>query len=238
MPFRKIDPRIWGDAKFRRLSDDAKLLWFYFLTNPHLTNLPGVFQAWPEGMARDLGWLDEPTTEKPCRLDAAFKEITDLKMAIYDDIAGLIYIPRAYFFNLPDNINVVKGWAVWFFQLPECPLRERILNDFKHNLERYRKGYSEPFTKPYEEPFAKPYAKQERRGKERKGKERKCEGEDEPQASVGRSAPSRPPPSLGSQEQQQEEDRLTHLAKTDPSKFSESLPPWLQSAFKKSKGIE
>jgi hypothetical protein len=233
MPFRKIDPRIWGDAKFRRLSDDAKLLWMYLLTNNHLTNLPGVFHAWPETMGRDIGWSgDDPQN---FRFETAFKEITDLKMAIYDDTGGLIYIPRAYFFNLPDNLNVVKGWAVWFFQLPECPLRERILNDFKHNLERYRKGYSEPFTKPYEEPLAKPYAKQERRGKERKGKERKCEGEDD--GSSGRS-PQSSAPSLASQEQQQEEDRLTHLSKTDPSKFSESLPPWLQAAYKKSKGMK
>lgn len=32
--YRKIDPRIWNDAKFSHLSNDAKLLFIYLLTSP------------------------------------------------------------------------------------------------------------------------------------------------------------------------------------------------------------
>lgn len=233
MPFRKIDPRIWVDAKFRRLSDEGKLLWFYLLTNHHLKSIPGVFQAWPETMARDLGW-------DPLDLDSTLQEILDCKMAIYDQTVGLIYIPRSFFYNYPDNINVVKHWVTWFRELPECVLKDNILKEIKVNLERYRKGYSKPFNEPFPKPYAKPYrggiaTEQEKEQEKEKEQEGECEGEP---ASVGRSAPSRPPPSLGSKQQRQEEEHLANLATTDPEKFSESLPPWLQSAFKKSKGIE
>ena len=37
--FRKIDPRIWNDAKFAALSSEAKLLFLYLLTSPAMTIL-------------------------------------------------------------------------------------------------------------------------------------------------------------------------------------------------------
>lgn len=240
MPFRKIDPCIWGDAKFRQLSEDAKLVWFYLLTNHHLKSIPGVFQAWPETMARDMGWGEDPHN---FRFETAFKEITDPKMATYDDTAGLIYIPKAFFFNLPDNLNVVKGWAIWFKELPECPLKDRILNDFKNNLERYRKGYSKPFAEPFTQPLHKRYAKQSRQGiatekekeqEKEKEKEREFEGEPNSQRKPsGRAVGQDLPPSRLAQEQD-----LAHLSKTDPAKFAESLPEHLRGLYKKSKGIE
>jgi hypothetical protein len=36
--YRKVDPRMWGDAKFRALSQDGQRVWFYLLTGPEVTN--------------------------------------------------------------------------------------------------------------------------------------------------------------------------------------------------------
>ena len=42
--YRNVSVRMWGDEKFRRLFQDAKLLWLYLLTGPHTTILPGLFE--------------------------------------------------------------------------------------------------------------------------------------------------------------------------------------------------
>ena len=42
--YRKVDPKIWNDEKFRELSDSAKLLFLFLLTHPHMTPL-GAMRA-------------------------------------------------------------------------------------------------------------------------------------------------------------------------------------------------
>jgi hypothetical protein len=54
--YRKIDPRIWNDQKFRELSDDAKIVFFLLLTHPHMTAL-GAMRATVAGLAAELGWV-------------------------------------------------------------------------------------------------------------------------------------------------------------------------------------
>ena len=46
--YRKIDTRMHGDKKFRALSGpqpNGKSLWYYLLTCPETTNIPGLFAA-------------------------------------------------------------------------------------------------------------------------------------------------------------------------------------------------
>jgi hypothetical protein len=52
--YRKIDPRIWNDAKFRALLDDAKFVFMLLLTHPHMTAL-GAMRATLAGSAAELG---------------------------------------------------------------------------------------------------------------------------------------------------------------------------------------
>ena len=35
--YRKVDPRIWNDEKFRTLTDNGKLVFFMLLTQPFLS---------------------------------------------------------------------------------------------------------------------------------------------------------------------------------------------------------
>ena len=56
--YRKIDPRIWNDKKFRSLSDRAKLLFFMLLTHPSMTAL-GAMRATLPGLASEMGWTSK-----------------------------------------------------------------------------------------------------------------------------------------------------------------------------------
>jgi len=58
--YRNVSVRMWGDERFRRLSNDAKFLWLYLLTGPHTTALPGLFAASKAHIAEELAW--EPET--------------------------------------------------------------------------------------------------------------------------------------------------------------------------------
>lgn len=53
--YRKIDPRIWNDEKFRTLSDDGKLVFLFLLTHPHMTALGAMRGIFP-GLAAELDW--------------------------------------------------------------------------------------------------------------------------------------------------------------------------------------
>ncbi len=55
MKYRKIDPRIWNDEKFRNLSDKGKLVFLFVLTHPHMTSLGGM-RTTLNGLAQELGW--------------------------------------------------------------------------------------------------------------------------------------------------------------------------------------
>ena len=57
--YRKVDQRMWADAKFLSLGDRAKLLWVYLLTGTSTTSLPGVIVAGRAQIAEHLGWSPE-----------------------------------------------------------------------------------------------------------------------------------------------------------------------------------
>jgi len=48
--YRKVDPRIWNDAKFRSLDDQGKLAFFFLLTHPHMTAI-GAMRASIPGLS-------------------------------------------------------------------------------------------------------------------------------------------------------------------------------------------
>ena len=51
--YRKIDTRIWNDAKFNALSPNGKLAFLFILTNPNMTAL-GAMRATVEGLSAEL----------------------------------------------------------------------------------------------------------------------------------------------------------------------------------------
>ena len=149
--YRKVDPRIWNDAKFRELSDNAKLVFFMLLTHPNMTAL-GAMRGSLAGLAEEMGWAPEAFRK-------AFQEVCGKGMAEHDQKACLIMLPRFIRYNPPESPNVVKAWASALDLLPECNLKNRVIAGAKDFIE----GKGEGFQKALPEAFAKgmPYQEQE-----------------------------------------------------------------------------
>jgi len=111
--YRKIDTRIWNDAKFREFSDDAKLVWLHLLTHPQLTPI-GAIRATPTMLAIDLGWDAE-------RYQMALAMPHAMGLIMVANKAPLMTISNFVKYNKPDSIKNVQGWAKCLESLPECP---------------------------------------------------------------------------------------------------------------------
>jgi hypothetical protein len=119
--YKKIDPRMYGDKNFRKLSPIAasgQSLWTYLLTGPHSNSIPGLFCAGRAGLAEALGWNQED-------FDRCFTEIESLGMVEADWKARVVSIPNAIKYNPPESPNVVKSWQNWLDEIPECELKDK-----------------------------------------------------------------------------------------------------------------
>lgn len=139
--YRKVDPRIWNDAKFASLADRGKLVFLMLLTHPSLTAL-GAMRGTVEGLAAELKWTPEAFRE-------AFGEVCRLGMAEHDPDAHLIALPSFLKYNTPESPNVVRAWAGSVDLLPECKLKMIVLIRAYHwsttMSEGFRKAFAEAF---------------------------------------------------------------------------------------------
>ena len=155
--YRKVDPRIWNDEKFRTLSDRSKLVFFMLLTHPGMTAL-GAMRATVSGLAEELGWEVEAFRK-------AFQQALDKGMVEHDPKACLIALPNFVRYNLPESPNVVRAWVGALDLLPECELKKHVLQRAKQVTEglqeAFAKAFAEAFAKamPYQEPKPKPKPK-------------------------------------------------------------------------------
>jgi hypothetical protein len=149
--YRKVDPRIWNDAKFRALSDNGKLAFFMLLTHPNMTALGGM-RTTVAGLAEELGWSTEAFRE-------AFQEALRKGMAKHDEKACLVVLPNFLRYNKPESPNVIKAWANSLDLLPECPLKSELIERVK----AFAEGMTKTFGEALPEAFAKamPYQEQE-----------------------------------------------------------------------------
>lgn len=141
--YRKVDPRIWNDAKFRSLDDQGKLAFFFLLTHPHMTAI-GAMRASIPGLAAEIGWPVEAFRE-------AFRKASSKGMVEYDETASLVWLPNFLRYNPPESPNVVKAWASALDLLPECGLLSRVIAGAK----AYTEGLNEGFRKALPQAFAK-----------------------------------------------------------------------------------
>lgn len=147
--YRKIDPRIWNDEKFRSLSDQGKLVFLFILTHPHLTSL-GAMRASLDGLASELGWTSKGFRER-------FAEPFRNGLLRVDERASFVVAPNFLKYNPPDNPNVVVSWKHSLDLLPECTLKNELIKRVKQLVERLPKGFAERLP----EVFAKPSRTQE-----------------------------------------------------------------------------
>lgn len=147
--YRKIDPRIWNDAKFRELSDNGKLVFLFVLTHPYLTSL-GCMRATLDGLAAELSWTPKAFRE-------AFQEASTRGLLRADEAACFVSAPKFLRYNIPESPNVVRGWINAWDLIPECDAKSLLYKELKAFVE----GFGEPFAKAFGEAFAKAMPNQE-----------------------------------------------------------------------------
>ena len=136
--YAKVERRIWCDAKFLSLEQDAKFLFLYLLTTDHATCLPGLLKLGLAQVAEALEWLPE-------RLAKGFGELFRKGLVKADWRARVVWLPNAIRYNAPENPNVVKGWVTHWDLVPECGLKDEAFVAYSQTLE----GLGKPFLKPF-----------------------------------------------------------------------------------------
>lgn len=149
--YRKVEVKVWGDEKFRRLSPIPPCgqgLWLFLITGPHTGPIPGLFRAGRAAMAEELGWELEA-------FDKAFGEAFRQGMVEADFKSRVVWVPKAISHNRPESPNVVRSWRSELDQIPECDLKRGAIE----NLRAFVYGLGEGFAKAFDESFGKPSPK-------------------------------------------------------------------------------
>lgn len=155
--YRKVDVRVWGDEKFRRLTPlqpSGQALWLYLITNPSTTNVPGIYRAGEAALSEELGWTLEPFRE-------AFREVFREGLAEADWKARVVWLPGAAKYHRPENPNVVKSWGSTWDEIPECQLKDKAFHHLKAFTKGLGEGFGEAFLEACRQPLAKSMANQE-----------------------------------------------------------------------------
>jgi hypothetical protein len=153
--YRKVDVRVWNDGKFKGLSrpaPNAQTLWFFLLTGPQTTNIPGLFSMGESAMAEALGW-GLPAFRK------AFTEIAAAGMVKWSWEDRLVWIPNAAKYDPPQSPNVIRNWKMAWDEIPECALKTEAFFSMKAFTEGLGKGFREAFR----EAFGKGYVESPQR---------------------------------------------------------------------------
>src|SRR5580704_7727849 len=140
--YRKVEVRTYGDEKFRKLSPIRPCgqgLWFYLITGPHTTAVPGLFRAGRAAMAEELGWPPEA-------FNHAFQEVLDQGMAKADFENRVVWLPNAIKHNKPASPNVVTSWAAELDLIPECSLKSEAIRAIEEFLDLLGPSYAEAFA--------------------------------------------------------------------------------------------
>jgi hypothetical protein len=151
--FRKVDCRIWNDARFNALSERGKLVFLFLLTHPGMT-MVGAMRATEAGLAAELGIPIEGFAE-------AFREVLSKGIAKHDPKASFLWLPNFTKYNRPESPNVVKAWPDAFDLVPECGLKYQLFEKLKAFSGGLSKGFQEAFVEAFTEDFAKGMPNQE-----------------------------------------------------------------------------
>jgi hypothetical protein len=138
--YRPVDVRMWRDRKFLSLSQDARLLWTFLLTAPNSLAIPGVIVGGPATLAEQLEWLPERFAER-------FVEIERSGFAVSRD-GSLIFLKNALRYQPPHNVNMIKGWAKYWDDIPEGQLKHDIWEALKIACKSWNRTFEKLFREP------------------------------------------------------------------------------------------
>lgn len=130
--YKKIDVRIWNDAKFNALNLDARLIFLFMLTSPQ-TTMVGAVPVDKYTVSRILKLND-------IRYGIGYKQLSEYGMLEYDE-AGIYWIKNFLKYNPPENPKVVISWSSLLDLFPECPLLIKIAKSVLRACETRGEAY-------------------------------------------------------------------------------------------------
>lgn len=155
--FSKIDRRMHGDEKYRRLTAPppcGQVLWWHLIAGRQVNIIPGLFTIGEAAFAEQLQWPLKGFRE-------AFKEVLREGMAEADWKAHLVWIPNAIRYNPPANPNVIKSWGDAWSELPECSLKVKAWSALSDAVKGLGKGFHAAFVSVCPNPLRNPSPNQE-----------------------------------------------------------------------------
>lgn len=143
--YSKISTSIWNSRKFASVGDEARLLYLYLHTCPHVNSV-GCFVL-KEGYATaDLGWASEPYRK-------GIETLSKAGLIGFDPLESLVRLVNFLEFTPFSNVNHAKGSIKIALALPDCKEKLLLLQDisrlrFADNDRNIAKGI-ETLSKPY-----------------------------------------------------------------------------------------
>lgn len=141
--YRKIDVKIWNDARMVKLKPLAKLAFLFVITHPNMTSV-GAMRATVAGMSAELG-----VSQKD------FSEVIDSGMVKYDEQSLCMFVPNFLRYQTAESPNVIKNWVKQLAYIPEGFLKDEAIASMKDYVE----GSKEGFRKAFREAFGKAFGK-------------------------------------------------------------------------------
>lgn len=172
--FRKIETRIWNDAKFRELSDTGKLAFFLILTHPHMTAL-GAMRGTIGGLADELKWSIDAMRD-------AIRHAMSLGLLEVDEKSCYIGLPNFLRYNEPEGPNsVTKAWPHALELIPECGFKSKLIARCRSYLEAKSPDFKKAMGDAIWDAFAMPCHIQEPEQEQEQKPEQKLEQKKEDQ---------------------------------------------------------
>jgi hypothetical protein len=122
--FRKVDPRIWYDEKFRTLSAADKLLAVYLLTGSQ-TNRIGLFYV-------SLSLAAEQTGYPPDTLAIGIRRVCHTLRWVFDEASGVLFLPTWWKYNGVCGPRTMAGNLGDLHDVPQTHLIEQFANNNRY----------------------------------------------------------------------------------------------------------
>lgn len=113
----RINSKVWQDERFKKLSfPNGQMLWLYLICNPNARSFPGLFVEPFKQMADAINILVSSVR-------AAFKEITQHRLAFIDQETSLVWVPNSLKYNHPNRPDEIIHWLSSASSFKRCELR-------------------------------------------------------------------------------------------------------------------
>jgi len=154
--YGKVSTSIWNSRKFGKVPDDARLLYLYLHTCPHVNSV-GCFVLKDGYATADLNWPVD-------RYSKALDTLCKAYLVAFDRSENLVRVVNFLKFDPFTNPKHAQGAVKLAISLPDCLEKLNVLNDIagcRHadeseilhrEIDRLSKGYRNPEPEPEPEP--------------------------------------------------------------------------------------